>query len=79
MDSGRSNWIERLEMRALLASIAADLSFGKLGEAPVDGQLLIASVSGGKILAVGTNKVKRLNGDGSNDSTFKDPAGPACG
>src|SRR5437763_5544888 len=69
------NLIERLENRRLLADIGLDLTFGDAGAAPVGGDVLVAPVADGKILAVSGQSAVRLNADGSVDPTFHLPEG----
>src|SRR5688500_19235070 len=64
--------IEPLERRALLAHVGLDLAFAGDGYAPVDGSLLVAPLSGGKVLAVGALGAVRLNPDGTLDPVFVD-------
>lgn len=62
---------ESLESRRLLAHIGIDPEFNGSGYAPVGGSLLMAPLTGGKILAVSA-EVVRLNSDGEVDQTFVD-------
>ena len=59
MGGGPLNGVEALESRLFLKHIAIDLDFGRLGEAPAGGSLLVATVPGSKILNVGTTRATR--------------------
>ncbi len=73
--SHRSNCrMEELEIRVMLAQVGLDLPFGDAGAAPVSGDLLVAPVADGKILAVSEHSAVRLNADGSVDPSFQLPA-----
>lgn len=65
--------MEHLEARRLLAHFAADPEFGgDLMYAQADGTLLVAPLTGGKVLAVGEYEAVRLAENGSTDGSFKD-------
>jgi Ca2+-binding RTX toxin-like protein len=66
---------ETLETRVLMARMGLDYSFGDAGLAQVDASVLVASLSGGKVLAVNGAAATRLNADGSVDNTFFDAGG----
>jgi uncharacterized delta-60 repeat protein len=72
MSSRNSSVVDRLEARVLLTRVGVDTDFGGDGYADADGSVLVAPLTGGKVLAVGRFQSVRLHEGGTLDASYLD-------